>query len=224
MTVNKTMVEIQSELKAPKGQTNKFGGYQYRSCEDITEAAKPILANKECWLHITDEMIMLGDRFYVKATASVMQGDKAIATSSAYARESFQRKGMDDSQLTGSTSSYARKYALNGLFAIDDTKDADTTDNRGYEPISPEPINQEHVDGCYDMFMEVMTADVDEHDFKRMQTGYKRLKPDEQIAVFDKIGKDKPEGGRKGYKAIAKELLAMSDADLDNPDNREIMQ
>ena len=129
------MVKIQDELHAPKGQDNKFGKYKYRSCEDIVEAVKPILAKHGCWLNITDEMVMLGDRFYVRANASVMKEDKAIATASGYAREAFSRKGMDDSQLTGATSSYARKYALNGLFAIDDTKDADSQDNSSYETV-----------------------------------------------------------------------------------------
>jgi hypothetical protein len=120
------MDKIQKALKAPKGQTNAFGKYRYRSCEDIVEAVKPILAERGYCLNITDEMVMLGDRFYVKATASVYEGVKLIATATAYAREALTKKGMDESQITGAASSYARKNALNGLFAIDDTKDADT--------------------------------------------------------------------------------------------------
>ena len=121
---------IQSALKAPKGQYNKFGGYYYRSCEDIVEAVKPLLAEHKCHLILTDEVVNIGERYYVKATARIMQDDKMLAESTGFAREAESRKGMDESQLTGACSSYARKYALNGLFAIDDTKDADTRDNR----------------------------------------------------------------------------------------------
>lgn len=121
------MDKIQKALKAPKGQTNAFGKYKYRSCEDIVEAVKPILAERGYSLNISDEVVMMGDRFYVKATASVMAGELGvIATACGYAREALSKKGMDESQITGAASSYARKYALNGLFAIDDTKDADT--------------------------------------------------------------------------------------------------
>jgi len=122
--------KIQSRLKAPKGQENKFGKYKYRSCEDIVEAVKPLLDEYDYHLNISDEMIMLGDRFYVKATASVMTDKRdIIEAATGYAREPLDRKGMDESQITGAASSYARKYALNGLFAIDDTKDADSMDN-----------------------------------------------------------------------------------------------
>lgn len=118
--------KIQRELKAPKNQKNTFGGYMYRSCEDILEAVKPLLGN--ALLVINDEMIMMGDRYYIKATATITEGDKSISAT-AYAREPITKKGMDEAQITGATSSYARKYALNGLFLIDDTKDADTMDN-----------------------------------------------------------------------------------------------
>lgn len=119
---------IQAELKAPKSQRNNFGNYNYRSCEDILEAVKPLLAREGLVLTITDSIEMIGNRYYVKATATVTDGEKSISTT-AYAREADGRKGMDESQVTGSSSSYARKYALNGLFCIDDTKDADTMDN-----------------------------------------------------------------------------------------------
>lgn len=122
---------IQSALKAPKGQTNAFGKYKYRSCEDILEALKPLLEQNECYLLITDSIEMIGDRYYVVAEAKLRKNeftgamaDEAIVK--AYAREPADKKGMDLAQLTGATSSYARKYALNGLFCIDDTKDADT--------------------------------------------------------------------------------------------------
>lgn len=122
------IVAIQSELKAPKGQYNSFGKYNYRSCEDILEGVKPLLAKYGLVLTIQDSIDLIGDRFYVKATATITDGKDEISTS-AYARESLDKKGMDASQVTGATSSYARKYALNGLLAIDDTKDADTMDN-----------------------------------------------------------------------------------------------
>ncbi len=114
---------IQANLNAPKGQYNSFGGYAYRSAEDILNAVKPLLGG--LFLSISDDVIQLGDRFYVKATATITDGEHSHAVS-AMAREPITKKGMDDSQITGSTSSYARKYALNGLFGIDDAKDADT--------------------------------------------------------------------------------------------------
>lgn len=121
------LVGIQTELKAPKNQFNKFGGYKYRSCEDILEAAKPHLKKYKMALTISDEIVNIGDRIYVKATARVEDGSRAMEVS-AFAREPESKKGMDDSQITGTASSYARKYALNGLFAIDDTKDADSNE------------------------------------------------------------------------------------------------
>lgn len=124
------MIEIQRELKAPKGQVNKFGGYKYRSCEDIVEAVKPLLSKHSVYLNISDDIVAVQDRVYVKATAYVVDADnKVIASATGFAREAPTKKGMDDSQITGAASSYARKYALNGLFAIDDTADADTQDN-----------------------------------------------------------------------------------------------
>jgi hypothetical protein len=127
---------IQAELKAPKSQRNNFGNYNYRSCEDILEAVKPLLAREGLVLTITDSIENIGNRYYVKATATVTDGEKSISTT-AYAREADERKGMDSSQVTGSSSSYARKYAMNGLFCIDDTKDADTMDNREKTKAAP---------------------------------------------------------------------------------------
>lgn len=129
------IVAIQSELKAPKGQYNSFGKYNYRSCEDILEGVKPLLAKHGLVLTIQDSIDLIGDRFYVKATATITDGKEQLSTS-AYAREILDKKGMDASQVTGATSSYARKYALNGLLAIDDTKDADTMYN------SKKPVQQ----------------------------------------------------------------------------------
>ena len=120
------MFKIQKDLKTPKGQLNSFGGYNYRSCEDIVEAVKPLLFARGLHLNLSDELVNYGDRFYIKATASVMDGEKIVSSASGYAREALTKKVMDESQITGAASSYARKYALNGLFAIDDTKDADT--------------------------------------------------------------------------------------------------
>ena len=126
------LIIVQSTLKAPKNQRNNFGNYNYRSCEDILEAVKPILAGQGLILTITDDMVMLGNRFYVKATATISDGENSISNS-AFAREEETKKGMDASQITGSASSYARKYALNGLLCIDDTKDADATNTHGKE-------------------------------------------------------------------------------------------
>lgn len=121
------LMAVQSELKAPKGQENTFGKYRYRSAEDILEAVKPLLKANGLYLRISDTVELIGDRYYVKATVTVVDiatGDAESAT--AYAREQAEKKGMDAAQVTGATSSYARKYALNALFGIDDTKDVDT--------------------------------------------------------------------------------------------------
>lgn len=119
------LIKIQSELVATKSQYNSFGKYYYRSCEDILEAVKPLLSKYNAELTISDDVVSVGDRVYVKATVSITDG-KETKTVTAFAREPLDRKGQDSSQITGATSSYARKYALNGLFLIDDNKDADT--------------------------------------------------------------------------------------------------
>lgn len=124
----KNLIKIQSELKSPKNQRNNFGNYNYRNCEDILEAVKPLLDKYECAVTISDDIVEIGGRIYVKATATFYDIKLGINSSvSAYAREPEQQKGMSESQITGASSSYARKYALNGLFLIDDTKDADAT-------------------------------------------------------------------------------------------------
>ena len=128
MNVYEKLIAIQSELKAPKSQYNNFGKYAYRNCEDILESLKPLLKEHKSTIYISDEIVTVLERFYVKATVTfidVETGEKIINT--AYAREEESKKGMDGSQVTGSSSSYARKYALNGMFAIDDTKDSDFT-------------------------------------------------------------------------------------------------
>ena len=136
MNVYEKLMTVQTKLRAPKGQYNSFGKYSYRSCEDILEALKPLLAEVGAIVNVSDEIKLIGNRFYVEATASfidVETGERMIAKASA--REAETKKGMDDSQVTGSVSSYARKYALNGLFAIDDNKDADATNTHGKEAI-----------------------------------------------------------------------------------------
>ena len=125
------LLKIQNELKAPKNQKNTFGGYNYRSCEDIFEAVKPLLTKENLLLRMNDELVQIGDRYYIKATAILTDGNEVIENT-AYAREEENKKGMDGSQITGASSSYARKYALNGLFLIDDVKDSDAT-NTGEE-------------------------------------------------------------------------------------------
>ena len=125
-TIQQRLAAVQAELKAPKGQYNSFGKYNYRSCEDILEAVKPLLAKNELTLTLQDSLELVGDWHYIKATATVQDASGASLTTTSFAREPEDKKGMDSSQVTGTASSYARKYALNGLFCIDDTKDADT--------------------------------------------------------------------------------------------------
>lgn len=127
----KELGQIQAELKAPKGQVNKFGGFRYRSCEDILEAVKPLLAKNCCTLTLFDDITEIGGRIYVKANAVLTNAAGEHVQTQAFAREEAEKKGMDAAQITGAASSYARKYALNGLFCIDDTKDADATNNGG---------------------------------------------------------------------------------------------
>ena len=146
MNIYEKLSNIQAELKAPKGQFNKFGNYRYRSCEDILEAVKPICKKHNTVLVISDELKNIGDRYYIEATAKLIdvENENQSASNTAYAREEESKKGMDASQITGTASSYARKYALNGLFNIDDTKDADTNEYK--EQIE----NQEVVESTID--------------------------------------------------------------------------
>lgn len=128
MNIYEKLMTIQSRLKAPKNQFNSFGKYHYRSLEDISEAVKPLLAEVKATLTVSDEPVIIGDRVYIKACATITNAEQPEEkiVNTAYAREAATKKGMDDSQVTGATSSYARKYCLNGLFCIDDNKDADT--------------------------------------------------------------------------------------------------
>lgn len=131
-TITQKLATIQQKLKAPKSQYNSFGKYAFRNAEDILEAVKPLCAETGTLVLLSDEIMNIGNRFYVKATAALIDAEtQAQITVPAYAREEEEKKGMDGSQVTGASSSYARKYALNGLFAIDDTKDSDTTNNAG---------------------------------------------------------------------------------------------
>lgn len=137
-----SLFQIQNELKAPKGQFNKFGGYKYRSCEDIMEALKPLLLKHEANLFISDDIVFIGDRYYLKATVTLTLKDATCYKTTAFAREEETKKGMDASQITGSASSYARKYALNAMFAIDDTADSDATNTHGKEPSKEDIVNK----------------------------------------------------------------------------------
>jgi hypothetical protein len=141
MGIVEKLATIQQELKAPKGQYNSYGGFNYRSCEDLLEAVKPLLKSTRCILTISDELVNVGNRYYIKAVAKLTDTEATkepyYIINEAYAREEETKKGMDGAQITGTASSYARKYALNGLFCIDDTKDADTDEHAkqtGAEP------------------------------------------------------------------------------------------
>lgn len=139
----KELITIQSELKAPKTQYNKFGGYKYRKAEDILESVKPLLAKQKCTLIITDDIVMVGSRIYVKATATIKNEKGEYETSTGWAREEETKKGMDGSQITGASSSYARKYALNGLLAIDDNADSDTTNDGQHQAAQQQTQTQQ---------------------------------------------------------------------------------
>ncbi len=149
MNIYEKLLAIQQELKAPKGQYNSFGKYKYRSCEDILEAVKPICAKHKAVLTVSDELVYMGDRYYIKATATIVDVqslvEDKVVTNTAYAREEESKKGMDGSQITGTASSYARKYALNGLFCIDDTKDADTDEYKKQNDTKEEMITSGNI-------------------------------------------------------------------------------
>ena len=145
----KELIAIQSELKAPKSQFNKFGGYKYRKAEDILEAVKPLLNKQKCTLTITDDIVMVGNRIYVKATATIKNEKGECETTTGWAREEETKKGMDGSQITGASSSYARKYALNGLFAIDDNADSDTTNDGQHQAAQQQIQTQQPASSQY---------------------------------------------------------------------------
>lgn len=193
MKTNKLML-IQASLKAPKNQRNAFGNYNYRSCEDILEAVKPLLYDTQTTLTISDEMVEVGGRIYVKATATLKDCEtwEIIEQNSAYARESESKKWMDDSQITWATSSYARKYALNGLFCIDDVKDADATNTHWKEEKATKKsesnpnwwfqkasTNKEFMEKCMDEDNFIRTIkwkyDVDEIVEQQLREAYRNL-------------------------------------------------
>ncbi len=131
MSIQEKLLKIQSSISVPKNQYNKFGNYDYRSCEDILSALKPILAEQKCTMTVKDDLVMVGERYYIKSTATLIDCESAENISNeSYAREEDSKKGMDSSQITGTASSYARKYALNGLLLLDDIKDADANENQ----------------------------------------------------------------------------------------------
>lgn len=205
--LNTALSKIQSELNAPKSQYNNFGKYNYRSCEDILGAVKPLLAGHGIVLTMCDEMKSVGDRIYVEATVKVSL-DSEVVSATAFAREPESRKGMDAAQVTGATSSYARKYALNGLFAIDDTKDADT-----YKPsTASQPAEQDNgyveslnmkdfEDGEYDIILEAPPAGLKEITSKKgkkfkvcdVKVLYE-AKPYELTLFDNEVEKDFPDG------------------------------
>ena len=168
MKIYEKLSLVQNELKAPKDQKNTFGNYRYRSCEDILESVKPILKKNKLALVLSDELVNIGERYYIKAIATLYDlEEEGSLSNNAYAREEESKKGMDGSQITGTASSYARKYALNGLFNIDDTKDADTdeytkrTKQDDTSDLKTIPISQERLDTINDLIIETNT------DFKK---------------------------------------------------------
>ena len=196
MNIYEKLNKIQTELKAPKGQYNSFGKYKYRSCEDILEAIKPFLTETKTVLTINDEIVFIGNRFYVKATAVLAdcENENSFIHNTAFAREDDSKKGMDGSQITGASSSYARKYALNGLFAIDDTKDADTDENAKQQRNStrtqePERITKEDVQLLRDL-CEQKGLDPD----GVFPNGIENLTVEQMKEAYNKIGKLKNAG------------------------------
>lgn len=198
MNIYEKLNKIQTELKAPKGQYNSFGKYKYRSCEDILEAIKPFLTETKTVLTINDEIVFIGNRFYVKATAVLAdcENENSFIHNTAFAREDDSKKGMDGSQITGASSSYARKYALNGLFAIDDTKDADTDENAKQQGNStrtqePERITKEEVQLMRNLCEQKgLNADT------VFPNGVENLTVDQMKEAYHKLGKLKNAGNK----------------------------
>lgn len=162
-----TLAEIQAQVKAPKGQFNSFGKYNYRSCEDIMEAVKPVINPMGYWLTVTDQPVEIGGRVYIKATAVLTNGTDTYSVD-GYAREAENKKGMDDSQVTGAASSYARKYALAGLFALDDTKDADATNNHAEAKQKAQKPHLQPETEAYSKVIAYMQENRDSLDFDAM--------------------------------------------------------
>lgn len=177
--LNERLAKIQRDLNAPKNQRNNFGNYNYRSCEDILQAVKPLLDGLT--LVINDDIQVIGDRVYVKATAVLSDGEHEIK-SSAFARESLTKKGMDESQITGATSSYARKYALNGLLLIDDNKDADSRDNRNAHKEREEAL--EEAKKNLSASIQVIKQSLAEGDLSTASEAWFELTDDEKASIW----------------------------------------
>lgn len=184
----KELVEIQSKLKAPKDNYNSFGKYKYRSAESILESVKPLLKEYGCILTVSDDIVMVGDRIYVKATATISNEKGEYITTSAFAREAeVGKNGMDVSQVTGATSSYARKYALNGLFCIDDTKDTDTEEYQAQKNKAEKPKANEKSDTLLMALQEVETASSIEQLLAIRNAYFNLMSPNEQTEFTNKL-------------------------------------
>lgn len=210
--MNNAIISIQNELKAPKGQYNSFGRYKYRSCEDILEAVKPLLHKYSCSLNISDEVVMVGDRFYVKSTATLRKDTgEVISSSVAFAREDEAKKGMDGAQVTGAASSYARKYALNGLFCIDDTKDADTDEYAKNTKPEKEPAEKDKLCNLYIQLVKKVTESNIEIDalMKYLKANDKRLPND---VTYESLPEKYLEALIKNFDSISKKIKG-DDAD-----------
>jgi len=211
MSLIEKMVNIQSKLHAPKGQINDFGNFKYRSCEDIVEAVKPLLAEEGLILLIYDEIVLIGDRYYVKAHAEITDGETSISAA-AYAREPQGKKAMDEAQVTGATSSYARKYALNGLLAIDDTKDADTKDNRKLGQMNGEKLEMDKIQRAAAYIRGQIDGDDPDLAPKKIKAAWERLSNDERIEVTNLLG-DKATGTNRMYKTLLMDYIKAAEED-----------
>ena len=210
--MNNAIISIQNELKAPKGQFNSFGRYKYRSCEDILEAVKPLLHKYSCSLNISDEVVMVGDRFYIKATATLRKDTgEVISSSVACAREDEAKKGMDGAQVTGAASSYARKYALNGLFCIDDTKDADTDEYTKNTKPEKEPAEKDKNCNLYIQLEKKLTESKIEIDalMKYLKANDKRLP---KVVTYESLPEKYLEALIKNFDSISNKIKG-DDAD-----------
>jgi hypothetical protein len=187
------LAAIQAQLKAPKSQFNSFGNYKYRKAEDILEAVKPLLADQGCILTCSDELVNMGDRYYVKATATLTDietGGQVLCT--AYAREEESKKGMDGSQVTGASSSYARKYALNGLLCIDDTQDSDTTNvgDGEQKKTTPKPAAKKTAQAERERWIKAIATHAVNQQGVTAEAAYKAKynpSPEEWQAVLDEV-------------------------------------
>lgn len=190
MEFNEKLREVQTRIKAPKNLYNTFGNYRYRNAEGILEAVKPYLSEYNLCLTLSDEIVQVGERYYIKATATLYDGVGSGSVSvSAYAREAVSKKGMDDSQITGTASSYARKYALNGLFLLDDTKDADTDENRIERENRSMTISKTEAKALYSVLQK---NDIDVNDFLAERNIHKlsELAPEEYAQVIKDLKGD----------------------------------